>query len=611
MHTILLKSRFFYGGIGAIFALATLHGPLAKAQEPGPELRALLQAQQARMDEQAKVLAEQNQVIQNQGKVLEDQANLLKRLSPGSETEKTSTNDISPRPLEAKPLPGFSPPRSGLDLTAPSELIADTLALPKKPVKDDGMMAVWGNDGRLTFKSADGSTTSRLGGMFQLDGGWYLVSTETNKLLNKPLEQGSDLRRLRLRSDGIAYDYLEWVVEFDLSRSADYKDIAASNNTEPNVMMNNIFFGVRDIPFFGTWRVGHIKEELSFYSASSGRNFPFMERPAVWDAIEDPYVFSNGFTVSNTYFDDLLYTWVGFFQTNTRTGAFAINPNGSYAFDLRACVMPIYEEDGKKWLNIGATGSFRGNPDRLNDSVPTVMPSNVQPQIRTGSSIQVPTLINPGNITTNDGTQLFTVCYNQGYGPWTIGAQYDGQYIANATTMPTDADTKITMNAPAGNLYFQGASFEILRFLTMGDHRGINKRDPSYLQVTPQHNFSWGKGSADPGIGAWEVGFRYDFIQMQYNNLANPNAPTDTLDKEGKKEAYESWQKNGMLPGQQRGGNLSAFTLGMNWYLNPNATIMTNYVFTSGTFNSAPNKASYGYENASFHSFGTRFQLTF
>ena len=120
MHTILLKSRFFYGGIGAIFALATLHGPLAKAQEPGPELRALLQAQQARMDEQAKVLAEQNQVIQNQGKVLEDQANLLKRLSPGSETEKTSTNDISPRPLEAKPLPGFLPPRSGLDLAAPS-----------------------------------------------------------------------------------------------------------------------------------------------------------------------------------------------------------------------------------------------------------------------------------------------------------------------------------------------------------------------------------------------------------------------------------------------------------------------------------------------------------
>ena len=608
MPAILLKSRFFYGGIGAIFALATLHGPLAKAQEPGPELRALLQAQQARMDEQAKVLAEQNQVIQNQGKVLEEQANLIKRLSPGGETEKTSTNDISPRPLEAKPLPGFSPPRSGLDLTAPSELIADTLALPKKPVKDDGMMAVWGNDGRLTFKSADGSTTSRLGGMFQLDGGWYLVSTETNKLLNKPLEQGSDLRRLRLRSDGIAYDYLEWVVEFDLSRSADYKDIAASNNPEPNVMMNNIFFGVRDIPFFGTWRVGHIKEELSFYSASSGRNFPFMERPAVWDAIEDPYVFSNGFTVSNTYFDDLLYTWIGFFQTNTRTGAFAVNPNGSYAFDVRACIMPIYEDDGKKWLNIGATGSFRANPDLLTgDNRPTVMGSNVQPQIRTGSSIQVPALINPGAITTNDGTQLFTVCYNQGYGPWTIGAQYDGQQIANATT--TRTDNKLEMLAPAGNLYFQGASFEVLRFLTMGDHRGINKRDPSYLQVTPQRNFSWGKGSADPGIGAWEVGFRYDFIQIQYDNLLeNPNAPANGSDD------YATWQKNGMLPGQQRGGNLSAFTLGMNWYLNPNATVMTNYVFTSGCFNSSPNPGttgSYNSENASFHSFGTRFQLTF
>ena len=79
-------------------------------------------------------------------------------------------------------------------------------------------------------------------------------------------------------------------------------------------VFNNVFVGMHDIPFFGTIRVGHIKEELSFYSASSGRNIPFMERPSVWDAIEDPYLFSNGITISNTYLEDHVYSWVGLFQ---------------------------------------------------------------------------------------------------------------------------------------------------------------------------------------------------------------------------------------------------------------------------------------------------------
>ncbi len=33
-----------------------------------------------------------------------------------------------------------------------------------------------------------------------------------------------------------------------------------------------------------------------------------------------------------------------------------------------------------------------------------------------------------------------------------------------------------------------------------------------------------------------------------------------------------------------RGGYLSSITLGLNWYLNPNALIMTNYVYTTGFF---------------------------
>jgi phosphate-selective porin OprO/OprP len=485
--------------------------------------------------------------------------------------------------------------------------VTDILAgPPKKPVKDDGMLAVWGKDGRLTFTNEDKSTVYRFGGLFQFDVGGYIVGDNTNSSLNRPLEQGSDLRRARLRTDGYCYDNLEWVFEFDLSRAADND---RNTNTlaapEPNVMFNNVFIGVRDIPFLGVIRVGHIKEELSFYSASSGRNIPFMERPAAWDGIEDPYLFDNGITMSNTYFDDLLYTWLGFFQTNTRTGAFAINPEGAYAFDLRACLMPIYEDDGKNWLNIGATGSFRGNPDGIANNLPTVQASTVQPQIRVGSSVQVPNLINPGNISTQNGTQLFTVCLNRGLGPWSFGAQYDGQHVGNAyfqTNIEIGADKlKKTIYADIGDIYYQGASFEILRFLTPGDHRGVNKRDPSFLQVIPEHYLSWGKNGREKGIGAWEVGAKYDFAQLEYYLPTEAPPPGSAQ--------FTAMKQAAALPGP-RGGNLSAFTLGLNWYLNPNALIMANYVYTTGTFNSRSSDSLEPF-NSGFHAFGTRFQFTF
>jgi len=567
-----------------IFAFFCQTTQAQKQEDPVQELRDLLKAQQARLEE------------------LEKQ--LLKTTAP--EPEKAAVSIPPNAPAENGPIPALN----GIPNPSPettSSLVTDILAgPPKKPVKDDGMLAVWGKDGRLTFTNEDKSTVYRFGGLFQFDVGGYIVGDNTNSSLNRPLEQGSDLRRARLRTDGYCYDNLEWVFEFDLSRAADND---RNTNTlaapEPNVMFNNVFIGVRDIPFLGVIRVGHIKEELSFYSASSGRNIPFMERPAAWDGIEDPYLFDNGITMSNTYFDDLLYTWLGFFQTNTRTGAFAINPEGAYAFDLRACLMPIYEDDGKNWLNIGATGSFRGNPDGIANNLPTVQASAVQPQIRVGSSVQVPNLINPGNISTQNGTQLFTVCLNRGLGPWSFGAQYDGQHVGNAyfqTNIEIGADKlKKTIYADIGDIYYQGASFEILRFLTPGDHRGVNKRDPSFLQVIPEHYLSWGKNGREKGIGAWEVGAKYDFAQLEYYLPTEAPAPGSAQ--------YIAMKEAAALPGP-RGGNLSAFTLGLNWYLNPNALIMANYVYTTGTFNAKSSQSLTPFDTG-FHSFGTRFQFVF
>ncbi len=107
---------------------------------------------------------------------------------------------------------------------------------------------------------------------------------------------------------------------------------------------------------------------------------------------------------------------------------------------------------------------------------------------------------------------------------------------------------------------FWGANLQASYFLT-GEHRPYNSGSGYFERVRPNSNFG------RDGWGAWEVAARYSHLDL--NN-----------------EAIE-------------GGELRDFTLGLNWYLNPNMRIMWNYVRADRT--------SGGDANA----YLMRFQLTF
>lgn len=542
------------------------------AQDSSEELKLFIKAQQAKLEEQTKILEQQKLLILEQSKLLKQQNSQEKQTV---DPEPTTPPKLLGEAEDFKKIPSLE------ELTDITKETQSGRRGPNWPVKDNGMMATWGKDGRLTFESEDKAFKARIGGLFQMDFGFYSIDPYAQKLLpDSGLQQGSDFRRARLRSDGNFYTYMEWVFEMDFSRASDER-VDVLTAPVPNVTFNNVFIGMHNIPYLGTVRVGHIKEELSFYSASSGRNIPFMERPYVWDSIEDPYLFSNGITISNTYFEDHVYSWVGLFQTNTRTGAFAASNTAELALDVRLCLMPFYDEESNHWMNLGSTGSIRANPTDLlgqNKGLP-VASSNVAPLVRAGSSFQVPNLINTRAIFTRDGTELYTLCFNYANGPFSMGGQYNGQFLSNSYTggLPNSNGTLPANVKPVGDLYFDGYSIEMLCFLTKGDHRGINKMDPMYAQVIPVKNFSFGHGKGEEGSGAWEIGTKFDFIKSQFDV---PDA-------------------------KPRGGYLSAVTLGLNWYLNPNALVMTNYVYTTGFF------GQNGPDNAAFHSFGSRFQFTF
>ncbi len=100
-----------------------------------------------------------------------------------------------------------------------------------------------------------------------------------------------------------------------------------------------------------------------------------------------------------------------------------------------------------------------------------------------------------------------------------------------------------------GDLFLSGFYVEALCFLTAGDHHPIDRVSPGYDRVRPVRNFSCKKdGPCFNGGGAWELGVRYDHVDLN----------------------------SGLL----HAGTLDSVTAGLNWYLNPNTRVTLNYVRT-------------------------------
>ena len=148
--------------LGVLFLLS----PSLHAQDPAEELKLFIKAQQAKMEEQSKVLEQQKILILEQSRLLKEQ----------SETQKQPTNpEIPTTPkfsLENKELQKLPSLEELTDITKET---TPNRRSPNWPVKDNGMMATWGKDGRLTFESEDKAFKARIGGLFQMDFGFYRI----------------------------------------------------------------------------------------------------------------------------------------------------------------------------------------------------------------------------------------------------------------------------------------------------------------------------------------------------------------------------------------------------------------------------------------------------
>lgn len=110
-------------------------------------------------------------------------------------------------------------------------------------------------------------------------------------------------------------------------------------------------------------------------------------------------------------------------------------------------------------------------------------------------------------------------------------ASFQGEYIAASVDRGDGPDPD-----------FYGLYLQASYFLT-GEHREYKRSKGAFTRVRPKSNFLGEEG----GSGAWEVAARYSHLDLQDAGI--------------------------------NGGELDTFTIGANWYLNPNTRVTVNYVF--------------------------------
>lgn len=136
-----------------------------------------------------------------------------------------------------------------------------------------------------------------------------------------------------------------------------------------------------------------------------------------------------------------------------------------------------------------------------------------------------PYVLDSGSLPSDEITQYGAEAAWVG-GPWSVQAEYIMQTIAGLAGAP-DVDT---------TGYYAFVSY----FIT-GESRPYHASDGSFGRVKPKKNYG------QEGSGAWELALRYSSLDIDAPAAANA-------------------------------GDLSDITVGANWYLNPNARVMFNYV---------------------------------
>ncbi len=224
---------------------------------------------------------------------------------------------------------------------------------------------------------------------------------------------------------------------------------------------------------------------------------------------------NSGIMLYNDLFDSRLSWQAGLFRGANSAGDDK-NAGQGYAVTARVTGLPFIKEEKNQMLHLGAAFSMR-NPN--SDEYET----ESRPEAHLGHKY-----VSTGTIARVDKINMFNV---------------EAALVMNALSFQGEYMMASMDTLGAGSALYSFNSYYVQAgyFLT-GESRPYKSSLAGFSRVKPNKNFGNGEG----GPGAWEIALRYSSVNLNSSDVA--------------------------------GGEQTAITAGLNWYLNPATRLMANYV---------------------------------
>jgi len=393
------------------------------------------------------------------------------------------------------------------------------------------------NNNRPAITAADGRSSIAFRANVQLDGAMYGESPagplatdfRRGSVGNVPNRDNSAARDF---SDGFYFRRARFGVEGTMARNFNYRLLLelGGSGTEGPTRINDAWIAYTGLAPF-TFQLGAFSPAANMDDGTSPEDLPFLERASASELSRalggaDGRI---GFAVKASG-----ARWMSSLALTTRT------VNDAEVFDVQAAAVAragfLVATSSDYNLHLGASGTYVFSPADQGQGTAPRHPLRFRdrPEIRVDSA----RLIDTGSFDA-ENANVYGVEFGGNWKSLYLQGEHFWYEVAR----------RASANLPDPDFtgyYLQGS------WMLTGESRRYNATTGSFQNPRPMVPFS-GNG----GFGAWELAARYSRMNLNFNEGLEGAAAT---------------------PDSVRGGDQQVWTLGVNWFPNPNVKVMLNYL---------------------------------
>ncbi|HUU58327.1 MAG TPA: porin [Phycisphaerae bacterium] len=376
-------------------------------------------------------------------------------------------------------------------------------------------------DRGIRMATGDERFTVAVGGRLYVDWGWIGASGLAEDGTASGIwdqEDGVEARMIRAYASGVMHRYIRWKLEGTVEGGV--------------VSLADAWMELTELPYVGNVRVGHFKEPFSLGVVTDSRWITFMERalPTVFAPARNFGLMAHNACLGEKGAERMSWA-VGVFRSEDpwATDGNPVRSDGGYGMTARVTGLPWYADEGRQLVHVGVAHAFKQPTDRH--------------MVRLGTGPEAHFVedwyLDTSYLYDIDNVHLFGAELAGVYGPFHAQMEYIGAAVDKGATTALGQRADCYQDNPCfGGFYVQAGYF------ITGESRPYDHATGSWARLIPKKNVR-----EDGGWGALEVATRYSYLDLDDERTANSAR-----------------------------GELNNWTIGVNWYLNPNARIMANYI---------------------------------